>query len=278
MPIHDPCLRYPSVPAVVSRSTEEEWVWYATELNGHPAGGLVAANGPSVAYSILDAPVAPWTDAVLTNQNAWTSALDFVITNACEGATTETNALAELTQFLFSGHGLVYDIKGGWPNYCTSSHGGIFRLSKYIAKTGTGSPSHPMSGNEVDCYDQASAITALGRLIGVNVLYRHMPSFGYVNETDLIGIGRCNNPFYPLSSSLLPIAGSDDVYPARLPFGNHSFAEYNALIFDACAGPACGTSPIVDYLNTAIDSSTFPEQSIAGNAGLLETGNVTALE
>ena len=75
------------IPVEVSRGTNECWGWYASQLNGQNAGGFIGTNGPSVAYSILGAPVAPWVNDSLTNQNVWASALDFVITNACEGTT-----------------------------------------------------------------------------------------------------------------------------------------------------------------------------------------------
>ncbi len=47
-----------AVTPMVSRSTNEVWSWRAEAVNGHPVGGcLVTTNGPSVAYSILGAPV-----------------------------------------------------------------------------------------------------------------------------------------------------------------------------------------------------------------------------
>ncbi|MBQ6247049.1 MAG: hypothetical protein IJK04_09310, partial [Kiritimatiellae bacterium] len=121
------------IPAKVSRSTFEWLGWYATELNGQSASGFIGITVPSVAYSILGAPVAPWVDGSLTNQNVWVSALDFVITNACEGATTETNALAKLTQFLFSGHGLEYDTTRGYPGFLDLLDS-RFKLSDYLAE------------------------------------------------------------------------------------------------------------------------------------------------
>ena len=93
-----------AVPTVVSRSTNEVWTWSVSRIGGHtlPSPVVVATNGPSVAYSILDAPVAPCTDDSIANQNVWASALDFAITtNACHGVDSTTEALAQLTRHLF---------------------------------------------------------------------------------------------------------------------------------------------------------------------------------
>ena len=266
---------------IVSRSTNEVWHWYASSVNNHPfdENVSIATNGPGVAYSILDEPVAPWTDTSITNQNVWASALDFVMkTNACLGATNMTNALQKQTSYLFSEHGLVYDIRGGYPNYASSKYGGLFNLTGYMAKNGTGYPSHPMSGNEIDCYDQAAAVVVCGRLLGGNVQYLHHPKFGYLNETDLIGVGRCNNPFPPLSTSHDAVADNDAIKPVRLPFGNHSFAEFGGKIFDACAGPECGGRTRSEYLGFVVDVSTTNEQKAAGTVGMIVPGDVTSIK
>ncbi len=236
------------IPAVVARSTDERWGWQVSELNGQATSGFVGTNGPSVAYSILGAPVAPWVDGTLANQNVWASALDFVITNACEGATTETNALAELTQFLFSGHGVVYDTIRGASRYLKDlvSGGNFFELSSYCSKA---------NGNVVNCYDQATALTMSGRLLGIPSSLIYMRPFGYINKTNLGGRGVCNNPFHSdnsfHSSIVCPINA-----PNRSGFGNHMFVQHSSGCFDACAGPILGQWSLSEYVLNVIDTAT----------------------
>ena len=248
------------IPTVVSRSTNEVWTWRAESLNGHDVGdALIATNGPSIAYSILGAPVAPWTDIGGSQTNVWTSALDFVITNACEGATSETNALAELTQFLFSGHGLEYDKDSGDSSY-TSGTAGWFDVTGYVNKSAKQSVHrYPRPGNVVNCYDQAAALTIFGRVIGIDSQYRLQQPFGYLNMVALVGIGDCNNPFYK-SDVAKKTVGHDD---SRTSFRNHAFVTFGVNVFDACGGPETGINTLPIYLNNLIDRSTLWESASA---------------
>lgn len=56
-------------------------------------------------------------------------------------------------------------------------------------------------------YDQAGALVVLGRLLGINVEYKYMTRFGYINPTALVDISPCNNPFYPITTSHEPMTG-----------------------------------------------------------------------
>ena len=134
------------------------------------------------------------------------------------------------TTYLHSGHGLTYDVGvatnanagAGRPKYMSRTAGGIeFRLTEYMNKT---SLRHNTSGNVVNCYDQASGVTALARLLGVNAHCRFMTPFGYINPSDLVGEGLCNNPFYPLYNNE-KLTGVDLVAPDRSRFRNHMFAS-----------------------------------------------------
>ena len=98
------------------------------------------------------------------------------------------------------------------------STSGTFHLSNYIQR-----------GATVNCYDQAAAVTMLGRLLGIDVTYSFMSRFGYINTVNLAGVGNTNNPFYSdpsMSDDVIispadALIGSDD---ARSGFGNHAFA------------------------------------------------------
>jgi hypothetical protein len=174
------------------------------------------------------------------------------ITNACEGATTETNALAELTQFLFSGHGLVYDIEWGGSLYLKripgTSTDRYFSLTGYMGKT---------LGNKVNCYDQASGLSLCGNAIGIPSEIRYMDPFGYILETSLVGRGNSNNPFYGnrrYGFDPLPVCPTNS--PSRSGFGNHMFVMLGANVYDSCAGPVRGEWTFDDYRLHVIDTMT----------------------
>ena len=147
-----------NVPTVVSRSTNEVWTWMLHEINGHRVSNeFIATNGPSVAYSILAEPVAPWVNNRGSIENAWETALSFIVSNACEGATSEQAAVAQITSFLFSGCGLIYDTYEGENAYAdpySTKRGSLF-LSNFIARR---------SGFAVNCADQALLVSAFSKL------------------------------------------------------------------------------------------------------------------
>ena len=256
------------VPSVVSRSTNELWHWSATSVNGHelPSSVYIATNGPSVAYSILGAPVAPWTDAELANTNVWVSSLEFVTkTNACSGASSKEMALSELTQYLFGKLGLHYDLSSGGPSftdftaadwYVVGGSRPIFSATRYMNNVSSGSAGITAPASSVNCYDQAAALTTFGTMMGIDVRYRFLLPFGYINLTNLVGWGLCNNPIPGSCRNPNLIVGADDTFPNRSLFGNHAFCSYSGMAFDACAGPALGSLSVADYLEAAIDHSS----------------------
>lgn len=122
------------------------------------------------------------------------------------------------------------------------------QLTKYIDKS---------LGNTVNCYDQASGVCSFGTLLGIDVTYRFMNPFGYINTVNLVGEGNCNNPFYGNPGITGgKITGSDQVEPVRAAFGNHAFAKYGVDIYDACAGPHTGTRTEAQYVSDTVDTST----------------------
>ena len=81
-----------------------QFEWHVVDTNAAAVPDtLFQTTGTHTNYVIFAEPVAPWSNIYGVSSNAWATALAFVITtNACEGATTETEALARLTQSLFS--------------------------------------------------------------------------------------------------------------------------------------------------------------------------------
>ena len=232
--------------------------WMATELEGDafPAEGFVKTRN-HVLYTIFHEPLAPWKSVPHgDSQNAWTSALDFALVTAGAGNLAgETNALAAITQYLFSGHGLQYDTAQGRPTYLTNS---IFRLSAYLEKSGDGSTNR--LANTINCVDQAAAVSTLGSLLGIDNNIQLLEPFGYLNVVDLVGIGPCNNPIFTGKGSTRTnaVEGIDDKH--RSSFVRHFYVQSHSVIFDACAGPALGTTNNVGYLASVVDKSTTDEQ------------------
>ena len=80
--------------------------WMSTGLEGDsfPAERVVKTHN-HVLYTIFREPLSPWTNEWTNAQNAWTNALEFaLVTAGADGSNSETNALAAITQHLFSGH------------------------------------------------------------------------------------------------------------------------------------------------------------------------------
>ena len=252
------------IPTVVSVSTNELWHWNATSVNGHlfQNAVLVATNGPSKAFSILDEPELPWTDSEIANTNVWASVLDFVTkTNACTGITSQTNCLAALTSYLFENHGLVYETDNGRSQYfeilidpTSYDYYVRFQLGEYLTRG---------NGQYVNCYDQAYALSILGRTLGISSEVKFLLPFGYINPTNLIGVGECNSPFFTTnnhvtaSAKLRPVNDLD-----RKWFYNHRYVVASGKVFDCCAGPALGDLSQAEYLNAWVDKSTTDEEDL----------------
>lgn len=132
-------------------------------------------------------------------------------------------------------------------------------------------------GHIVCCYDMGGTVTAFGSILGPAVRYCYMKTFGYINTVDLIGEGKCNNPFYPISTSRMKVAQPDAVRPVRYDFANHAFAECNGLVFDACAGPVLGVTE-TEFIATTIDISTPVEAAKAGTASQIAPQTLTNIE
>lgn len=141
----------------------------------------------------------------------------------------------------------------GAPAYGGAS--GIFHLKRYIDN----------SLGFVNCYDQTYAVIALSAALGIGVDGLFLEPFGYIRTVNLVGWGRCNNPFpgrLPTSKYLVV----DPRDPDRSGFGNHMFCEFSAKIYDACAGPVKGNVDRAGYVSATIDTVTPPGAGPSGTA------------
>lgn len=191
-------------------------------------------------FVIHDMPIA----AFQSKKGVWVEALRFV----CEKVDVQDinkpeDSAEKITKYLHGSHGLRYHTMGGAPHYSVGHGGGTFDLDKYLKTTST----------IVNCYDQTAAVQTLGGALGIKGNWLFIMPFGYMEKTDLVGIGQCNNPFYPMTGTT-PVVGVNDA--GRTGFGNHAFCEVSSKIDDACAGPHAGTETRAQYVDTAIAKTT----------------------
>ncbi|MBI1853391.1 MAG: hypothetical protein HYR85_23880 [Planctomycetes bacterium] len=235
--------------------------WYCNQLNGGPVDEVSRLTGPHTFYVVLGVPQSPWYGS--ERQHPWVSALEFTIARA---GTLQNNtipiAASTITTFVHSGFGLKYDIATGACRYCWSGYGQVdFAFSSFINRT----------SQIVNCVDCAAAISTMMNLVGGTSQYLFLQPFGYIQRGNLIGRGDCNNPFIVGGASrvirqlcLGVNCVTDIVAPFRTRFGNHAFTIMNGGIYDACVGPHLGTETPLQYLQGAIDFSTYWEWIVSG--------------
>jgi hypothetical protein len=190
-------------------------------------------------FFLLDDPT-----GIYTPNGVWVEALRMVCGRA--GGRTMSNAqglVARVARYCHGPHNLRYDTVNGAPRYGVGQRGGTFQLWRYLQR----------QAPRANCYDQAAAVQALCGAVGVNVEWRYLSPFGYINTAPLLGVGQCNNPFFDSNGSARVIGVND---ADRTYFGNHAFCSLGGNILDACAGPHTGTETAVQYCTAAIDSGT----------------------
>ncbi|MBL9100797.1 MAG: hypothetical protein JNL82_07560 [Myxococcales bacterium] len=188
-------------------------------------------------FFVLAAPIAAYT------QGVWVEALRLVCQRgAVRGVKPDEQALAvaKITRYCHSDHGMRYDSQRGASHYGVSSRGGVFRLADYLNQ----------KSQRINCYDQAGAVQVLAGAVGVAVTWVFLNPYGFIKGTHLVGVGPCNSPFYESAGTAQSVDPKD---PKRTAFGNHAFVEL-AKVHDACAGPHVGTESRVEYVAAAIDA------------------------
>lgn len=153
--------------------------------------------------------------------------------------------VADVASLCYFGFNKVYDVVNGASFYGCSPFGGVFELNDYLVD-------HPQA-QPVNCYDQAGVVQTLLGSIGVPNTWQYMSPFGYINNTYLIGVGLCNNPFY-MANETPPVIGPNN--PARSAFSSHAFVSCGPAVIDSCTGPHEGKATLSTYLEHAIDTRT----------------------
>jgi hypothetical protein len=189
-------------------------------------------------FLVLKKPLAFFTPGV------WAEALRFLFRKAyISNVKTEKDVARWITRHCHGPHGMVYDTDRGAPQFGAEGDGApSFQLMNYMAKKGR-------KGNTVNCFDQAAAIQSLNGAMGVTLAWNFVRPFGYINMTNLVGVGPCNNPFYGVPPAPMVDADSAD----RNGFICHAFASLSGKVLDACAGPHLGDETLREYLVASID-------------------------
>ncbi len=203
----------------------------------------------------------------------WIEALRFIFKKGrLEGATKVKQGLARVTKGCFELKENKYEILSGEAKFGGTSP--TFRLTNYMKPA----PRQSAGNDFVNCYDQTYAVIVFSGAIGLTMKGLFLQPFGYLKLTELVGKGRCNNPFPtrkfknaqenyltdllengtsernpPILEDFLVVDAKDHY---RSAFGNHMFCEYKAKIYDACAGPAIGSEDSLGYLLENIDINT----------------------
>lgn len=189
-----------------------------------------------------------------SKNGVWIEALRFIVGKGkLETTKKETDAVASVTSACFSLPNHKYEVERGKAGFGGATK--IFQLKKY------------MSSNlgAVNCYDQTYAVIVFSGALGVGVDGLFLQPFGYIKSVNLVGWGRCNNPFphqYPVDK-FLEVAATDQ---KRSSFGNHMFCEFKVKIYDACAGPVKGAVDRAAYISNTIDTD-MPNNAPFGYPG-----------
>jgi hypothetical protein len=189
-------------------------------------------------YFVLRTPTAPFRSIV------WVEVLRFLCGRVGVVGENDPQALAaRITEYCHARHGLRYETKRGAAKYGIRHAGGALKLMNYLARV----------SETCNCYDQAGAVQALTGALGATVRWCFLEPFGFINTTNLVGVGPCNNPFFR-DDETRKVVPPDD--PARTAFGNHAFCKtLDEKIVDACAGPHVATENPDEYIAASIDSS-----------------------
>ena len=188
----------------------------------------------------------PSKQQCFASDGVWVEALRFLFNNSgINGVNIVPDAVAQVTQCCFDIPNHKYETSRGAASYGGATT--VFHLNDYIDG----------SLGFVNCYDQTYAVIVFCAALGIQVDGLFLDPFGFIKRVNLVGWGPCNNPFpknFPTASYLI-VAPRD---PNRSAFGNHMFCENTAKIYDACAGPAKGTSDRAGYITATIDTIMPP--------------------
>ncbi len=208
-------------------------------------------------FFVIDDPAKP---KFFSGRGVWAEALRFLFENGRVSGVKDAKAgAAEVTKCCFGFPYHKYEIDRGAAKFGGATR--KFSLTRYMDEV----------DGRVNCYDQTYAVIVFSGALGVSVDGLFLDPFGFLNYTDIVGWGPCNNPFpnekymaelrsmsgstsgrIPKPEDYLSVSPTD---PKRNPFSNHMFCELSAKIYDACAGPETGSRSRAGYATANIDAT-----------------------
>lgn len=236
----------------------QNWTWRLTSLEDKAlkTENITCTTKSKDSYIILDIPLDnPW-DQYIVKKQPWCQVLDFIINDCSAKGLSKNNItqiLNNITTTLFQNVPFSYDTISGSSSYATTSN--EIQLDSYIRDIRNGKKA------KTNCYAQNNALTALGRLSGIQVHSIFHDRFGQLHPIYLVGIsGKINNPFYQSFHCYPSLRGMPYVpiihldFRNRTPFGNHVYSEIYSFVYDACGGPTFNTFRSL-YFNNTIERS-----------------------
>lgn len=202
-----------------------------------------------------------------------------LVTRICHGSAEPFSGKAKDT----STHWLKYDTFNGGVSFGVTAKGGSFKLNSWLAAYRNWVNKDKRVITCVNCYDQAAAVE-LALSIGMNsdqIAWEFHQVFGYISrDTELVGWGKCNNPYFYNDKGKMIVEDDDS---SRWAFRNHAhlswgpdfrpgkdFYTYNKdpkkykdtqiFINDACAGPHVGNETREAYEGKLDNNSGDPEK------------------
>jgi len=171
----------------------------------------------------------------------------------------ETDWISYVIKMIFESYGpfcFRYDTRYGASHFGPYGYGGNFNLRSWVRQSLT-------RNTVVNCYDQAGIFQiGIGLSPHAKSTWKFLSPFGYITQTNLIGVGPCNNPFYESNGSTALIDNNDT---ERTAFGNHCFVSVASTedhIADACAGPHVVSETVQGYIDAAVQQAgTGPNQT-----------------
>jgi hypothetical protein len=125
-----------------------------------------------------------------------------------------------------------YDTWRGGAYFAGGQRGGPYSLWNYLHRAGR-------FGNIANCYDQAGAVQCFSGSLGIWPTWIFLDPYGWIQQTNLVGVGACNNPFFS-GNGTTPIMDPESMQ--RTGFGNHAFIEHGSHAGSmAAAGAAIGS-------------------------------------
>lgn len=159
------------------KSGTQKWDWIITELHGTKLSQETLRCTTELdkkGFVIFQkAPVSPWvkTKEEADTEKSYASAtiLNFIMEDmGCEGEMKEASILNKMNQYLFSSHGCIYISASDNPYYQIS----LPPRYAYYKNNAVGIDIERyhdlLSGEYVNCADQAAALCALCRLVGIS--------------------------------------------------------------------------------------------------------------